>query len=128
MMRPGFARTSSAASGLRFCGMMEEPVVNLSESFTKRNWLVDQMTISSASRDRCMEQMAQALSVSRTKSRSATVSSELRVGRSKPKAFAVMWRSMGKLVPASAAAPSGFSFIRLRASARRERSRASIST
>ena len=31
-MRPAFARTSSAASGLRFCGMIEEPVVNLSDS------------------------------------------------------------------------------------------------
>ncbi len=27
MMRPALARTSSAASGLRFCGMIEEPVV-----------------------------------------------------------------------------------------------------
>ena len=27
MMRPVLARTSSAASGLRFCGMIEEPVV-----------------------------------------------------------------------------------------------------
>ncbi len=26
-IRPAFARTSSAASGLRFCGMIEEPVV-----------------------------------------------------------------------------------------------------
>ena len=31
-MRPVLARTSSAASGLRFCGMIEEPVVNLSDS------------------------------------------------------------------------------------------------
>ena len=30
-MRPTLARTSSAASGLRFCGMIEEPVVNLSD-------------------------------------------------------------------------------------------------
>ncbi len=29
-MRPTLARVSSAASGLRFCGMIEEPVVNLS--------------------------------------------------------------------------------------------------
>ena len=32
MTRPVLARTSSAASGLRFCGMIEEPVVNLSDS------------------------------------------------------------------------------------------------
>ena len=31
-MRPTLARESSAASGLRFCGMIEEPVVNLSDS------------------------------------------------------------------------------------------------
>ena len=41
---------------------------------------------------------------------------------------AVMCRSMGKLVPASAAAPSGHSFIRRRASSNRDRSRANIST
>ena len=35
---------------------------------------------------------------------------------------------IGKPVPARAAAPSGLSFIRLRASAKRERSRFSIST
>ena len=33
---PVLARTSSAASGLRFCGMIEEPVVNLSERRAKR--------------------------------------------------------------------------------------------
>ena len=32
-MRPTFARTSSAASGFRFCGMIELPVVNLSDKF-----------------------------------------------------------------------------------------------
>ena len=36
-MRPALARTSSAASGLRFCGMIEEPVVKRSESLTKPN-------------------------------------------------------------------------------------------
>ena len=30
-IRPVLARTSSAASGFRFCGMIEEPVVNLSD-------------------------------------------------------------------------------------------------
>ena len=29
-MRPVLARASSAASGLRFCGMIDEPVVNAS--------------------------------------------------------------------------------------------------
>jgi hypothetical protein len=39
-----------------------------------------------------------------------TPSSELAIGRSKPSAFAVICRSIGKDVPASAAAPSGHSF------------------
>ena len=77
-MRPTLARTSSAASGLRFCGMIEEPVVNLSERRTNANWGVIQITISSASRDRCTAVIAAAASVSSTKSRSATASSELR--------------------------------------------------
>ncbi len=34
-MRPVLARTSSAASGFRFCGMIDDPVVNLSVSRTK---------------------------------------------------------------------------------------------
>jgi hypothetical protein len=122
------ARISSAASGFFFCGMIDEPVVNWSDRRMKPNCGVDQITSSSAKRDRCMAQIDAAASISSTKSRSETESSELRVGRSKPSALAVMVRSMGKDVPASAAAPSGDSFIRLRASAKRERSRASIST
>ena len=35
LMRPVLARTSSAASGLRFCGMIELPVVNASLSRMK---------------------------------------------------------------------------------------------
>ena len=88
-MRPTLARTSSAASGLRFCGMIEEPVVNLSDSRTKPNCGVIQITISSAKRDRCTAVIAAAASVSSAKSRSDTPSSELAVGRSKPSAFAV---------------------------------------
>src|SRR6266581_1754014 len=51
MMRPAFARTSSAASGLRFCGMIEEPVVNLSESASNPTSGEVKITISSARRD-----------------------------------------------------------------------------
>ena len=127
-IRPSLARKSSAASGFFFCGMMELPVVHLSDSLTKRNCAEDQITNSSAKRDRCMAQMLAAARYSSAKSRSETESSELAVGRSKPKALAVMSRSIGKDVPASAAAPSGHSFIRARASAKRDRSRASIST
>ncbi len=46
----------------------------------------------------------------------------------KPSAFAVAARSIGNDVPASAAAPNGLSFSRRRASAKRPRSRAAIST
>ena len=90
MMRPVLARTSSAASGLRFCGMIEEPVVNLSDSATRPTSGEDQITISSAKRDRCTAVIAAAASVSSTKSRSETASSEFAIGRSKPSAFAVM--------------------------------------
>ena len=113
MTRPALPRTSSAASGLRFCGMIEEPVEKASESLTKPNCAEVQITISSAKRERCTAQIEAAASVSRMKSRSATESSEFAVGRSKPSAFAVISRSIGKEVPASAAAPSGDSFKRL---------------
>ena len=53
MIRPLCPRTSSAASGLRFCGMIDEPVEKASDSFTKPNCGLAQMISSSASRDRC---------------------------------------------------------------------------
>ena len=115
--RPVLPRTSSAASGLRFCGMIEEPVEKASLSLTKPNCGVVHRTISSAKRDRCVAEIAAAAKASRAKSRSATLSSELAVGRSKPSALAVISRSIGNDVPASAAAPSGHSLRRLRASA-----------
>ncbi len=95
-MRPVLARTSSAASGLRFCGMIEEPVVNLSDSARKPTSGEHQITISSAKRDRCTAVIEAAASVSSTKSRSETASSEFAAGRSKPSAFAVIVRSSGK--------------------------------
>ena len=122
------ARISSAASGFFFCGMIEEPVEKRSDSVTNRNWAEDQITSSSASRDRWTAQIAEADRNSSAKSRSLTASSELAIGRSKPSAFAVMSRLMAKPVPASAAAPRGLSFIRLRASENRPMSRAVIST
>ena len=83
--RPVLARTSSAASGLRFCGMIEEPVVNLSDRRDLAASGEVQITISSASRDRCTAAIDAAASVSMTKSRSDTASSEFAAGRSKPK-------------------------------------------
>jgi len=108
--------------------MIDEPVVNRSERRMNPNWGVIQMTISSAKRDRCTAVMEAAASTSRAKSRSDTPSSELAIGRSKPSSSAVLARSMGKDVPASAAEPSGHSLRRLRASAKRPLSRPSIST
>jgi hypothetical protein len=121
-------RISSAASGFFFCGMMLDPVENRSESVTKRNCALDQITSSSANRLRWVAQIAAAPRNSSAKSRSLTASSELAIGLSKSSAAAVASRSIGKLVPASAAAPSGLSFIRARASRNRPRSRSSIST
>ena len=57
-----------------------------------------------------------------------TVSIEFRVGSRKSSAEAVMARSIGKPVPASAAAPSGLSSMRSMASRTRDRSRPNIST
>ena len=67
--RPVLPRTSSAASGFFFCGMIEEPVVKRSDSFTKPNCGVVHSTISSASRERWVAAMAAAASTSSAKSR-----------------------------------------------------------
>ncbi len=64
---------------------------------------------------------------SMAKSRSLETSMLLAATPSNFKSSATRRRSMGKLVPASAAAPSGRTFTRLRASARRERSRSNFS-
>ena len=50
----------SAASGLRFCGMIDEPVENWSDSFTKPNGALARMISSSASRDKCRPHCAAA--------------------------------------------------------------------
>ena len=94
-MRPILARISSAASGLRFCGMIDDPVDHLSDIDTKRNCADDQITSSSANRDMWTAQMLLAARNSSAKSRSLTASSELAIGRSKSSTAAVMSRSMG---------------------------------
>src|SRR4051812_30755291 len=98
--------------------MMEEPVVKASDNFTKPNMGVDHCTSSPASRDRCTAQMEQAARYSRAKSRAEMASMELRIGRAKPRLCEVASRSMGKDVPAKAAAPKGDSFSRRRASSK----------
>ena len=88
-------RTSSAKSGFFFCGMIDEPVLKLSDSVTKANSLVDHRMISSARRDRCMQLTEHAYMRSSRKSRSDTASSELGITREKPSSRAVIWRSSG---------------------------------
>ena len=62
-MRGAFARSSSAASGFFFCGMMLEPEVNESPSSRNPNSSLDQSTISAPSRERCIAQIAAALRI-----------------------------------------------------------------
>ena len=107
---------------------MDEPDENRSESVTNLNCADDQITNSSEKRLRCIAQILAQLRNSNAKSRSDTLSNEFAVGRSKPRSFAVMSRSIGKDVPARAAVPNGLSFIRFRASLKRDLSLANIST
>ena len=60
MIRAEWPRTSSAASGLRLLGMIDEPVDQASGRCTKPNGWDAHRTISSASRDRWTEQSAAA--------------------------------------------------------------------
>jgi len=122
------AADALALSLAAIAGMIDEPVVRSSGRETKPNIGVIQITISSARRDRWPAVIEAAARVSSAKSRSDTASSELPIGRSKPSAAAVAWRSMGKGEPARAAAPSGLSFMRVRASENRPASRPAIST
>ena len=108
--------------------MIDDPVEKPSPSDTKANCALHQITISSASLLMCMAQIAAAERNSSEKSRSLTASMLLAQGRSNPRLFAVMSRSIGNDVPASAAAPRGHSFMRARASRMRPRSRPNIST
>ena len=72
--------------------------------------------------------MAAAAQNSSAKSRSDTASMLFGVAVRKPSAWASACRSIGTVVPASAAAPSGHTSRRRRASANRSRSRASMNT
>ncbi len=110
---PDLPRMSSAASGFFFCGMMLLPVVNASESSRNPNSLEFHITISSQNRLRCIMTNAEALQNSAAKSRSATASILLWEISGNRKSFAVIFRSIGKFVPANAAEPSGITLIRL---------------
>ncbi len=75
--RPVLPRTSSATSGLRFCGMIDEPVENASPTVHQPNSEEAHSTTSSHSRERCTAVVAAAARNSTAKSRSATASIEL---------------------------------------------------
>ena len=93
--RPVLPRAISAKSGLRFWGMMLLPVVNSSDSRTKSNSRLDQITISSDRRDTCIMAMAAAAWNSARKSRSATASMLLGLISPNPRDAATAWRSVG---------------------------------
>ena len=58
--RGAFARSSSAASGFFFWGMIDEPDVQASGSVTKPNSSLDHSTSSAPRRLRCVAQVAAA--------------------------------------------------------------------
>ena len=59
-MRGALARSSSAASGFFFWGMIDEPLVHASGSSTKPNSCEDHSTSSAPRRERCVAQVAAA--------------------------------------------------------------------
>ena len=94
---------------------------------TNSKWAEVHITSSSDMRDKCTMSSAQFETNSMQKSRSPTASRELWQRPSKPRRRALSSRSIGKLVPASAAEPSGRRLMRARASRKRSASRSSIS-
>ena len=104
------ARSSSAASGFFFCGMIEEPDAHASDTSQKPNSSRDHRTISAPSRERCVAQVAAAARKSSTKSRLETASIEFGddAGEAELARRPARGRS-SKFTPASAPAPSGSS-------------------
>src|SRR3979409_1897770 len=107
--------------------MMDEPVQKRSGRVTKSKRGLLHRTSSSEKRERWTIASAAQAQNSIAKSRSETASSEFSLTVSNPSSRALFGGAIGKGVPASAAAPSGRQFTRRRQSARRERSRSSIS-
>ena len=87
--------------------MIDDPVENVSESVTNLNSFEHQLMISSQIRLMCIIKIELFAKNSKIKSRSDTASRELLYGLAKPMSSAVISRSIGKVVPARAAAPSG---------------------
>ena len=80
-------------SGFRFCGMIDDPVVNESASRISPNSALLQRITSSQSRDRWTMQIAASARNSAMKSRAATASMLLREISSKPSSSATASRS-----------------------------------
>ena len=111
MTRPVLARTSSAASGLRFCGMIEEPVVNLSRQPHEARPAARSRSRSPrrSATDAPPRSTPPTASPARSRDRTPRRANWPSAGRSRAPS---RWhaRSIGNEVPASAAAPSGDSF------------------
>src|SRR4051812_2835600 len=106
--------------------MIEEPEAQASETSAKPNSSEDHSTSSEPSRERWVAQVAAAARKSSTKSRLETASTEFGATAAKPSSRATSPRSVGKLTPASAPAPSGSSDVDPRTNSKRRASRRNI--
>src|SRR5215217_7178227 len=106
--------------------MIEEPEAHASETSQKPNSSLDHSTSSAPSRDRCVAQVDAAARKSSTKSRLETASIEFGATAAKPSSPANRRRSVAKLTPASAPAPSGSSVVEPSTNSKRRASRRNI--
>jgi hypothetical protein len=106
--------------------MIEEPEAKASETSQKPNSSLDHRTISPPRRDRWVRQVAPAARKSSTESRLETASIEFSDTAENPSSRARASRSVGKLTPARAPAPSGSRSAPRNTSSKRARSRSNI--
>src|SRR5262245_19566711 len=125
-IRGPLPRSSSAASGFFFWGMMLEPDAKVSAGLQKPNSSLDQSTSSEPSRERWTAQIAAAERKSSAKSRLETASSEFCIGLRKPSSAAIDSRSRSQLSPAAAPEPPGSSELAATTPAKRCASRLNI--
>src|SRR5215212_4240691 len=106
--------------------MIDELDAQASLTSQKPNSSEDHSTISAPSRDRWVAHVEAAERKSRTKSRLETASIEFAMTPAKPSSEATSRRSVGKLTPASAPAPSGRSAVDPSTTSKRRTSRWNI--
>src|SRR3954462_6645006 len=99
--------------------MIEEPDAQASETSQNPNSSEDHSTISAPRRDRWVAQVAAAPRKSSTKSRLETASIEFGATPENPSSEATKPRSVAKLTPARAPAPSGSSVVEPRTASKR---------